>query len=174
MDDVQSHRRWFRFSLRGLLVAITLVSVLFGWRINSVRKVDKALKSLEAAGFLVQRYWGDEKTMTAGPDDRTFWKRVFMGEGKFAVMNNVEGSSVKADDAGFRRAMPAVRALGTVRCIALVSDSISDRTLLELKTLPALKRIALWFTKTSEAGVADLQRALPDCYLDVQPTFPSP
>ena len=38
-----ARRRWFRFSLRGLLVALTVVAVWLGWNVHVVRQRKAAL-----------------------------------------------------------------------------------------------------------------------------------
>ena len=47
----------------------------------------------------------------------------------------------------------------------LYATEISDTGLLHLKNLSKLKKLYLWQTKVTKAGVADLQKALPQ--LDV-------
>lgn len=42
-------------------------------------------------------------------------------------------------------------------------DGLTDVGLKELATLKGLKRLSLHYTKLSDAAVADLKKALPDC-----------
>jgi hypothetical protein len=46
-------RRWFRFSLRTMFVAFTLVAVWLGWNVHIVRQRKAKLAELEASPFRV-------------------------------------------------------------------------------------------------------------------------
>ena len=52
---------------------------------------------------------------------------------------------------------------GNVISLSLIGTKITDAGLLRLKRLTKLQRLVLDFTKVTDAGVADLQKALPDC-----------
>jgi hypothetical protein len=43
-----THRRWFRYSLRTLLVAMTIVSLGIGWWVNSARRQQKAIAQINS------------------------------------------------------------------------------------------------------------------------------
>ena len=52
MFDVLRNRRWFRFSLRTLFVAVTVFCVWVGYQCNWVRERHKALKELNRLNVL--------------------------------------------------------------------------------------------------------------------------
>ena len=52
---------------------------------------------------------------------------------------------------------------GNVISLSLIGTKITDAGLLRLKRLTKLQRLVLDFTKVTDAGVADLQKALPNC-----------
>ena len=52
---------------------------------------------------------------------------------------------------------------GNVVSLSLIGTTITDAGLVHLKRLTRLQRLVLDFTKVTDAGVADLQKALPNC-----------
>jgi hypothetical protein len=43
-------RRWYRFSLRGLLLAVTLLAVWLGWNVNTIRQRRAAIADWQLRG----------------------------------------------------------------------------------------------------------------------------
>ena len=52
---------------------------------------------------------------------------------------------------------------GNIVSLSLIGTTITDAGLVHLKRLTKLQRLVLDFTKVTDAGVADLQKALPNC-----------
>src|SRR6185295_19980991 len=50
-------RRWFRFSLRTLLVVVTLLCVWLGWQIHAVRQRSAIIAELRATGVYGLPVW---------------------------------------------------------------------------------------------------------------------
>ena len=56
MGQSPTRRRWLRFSLRGLLIVVTLVAVWLGWNVHVVRQRKAALAELRSSGKLLAAY----------------------------------------------------------------------------------------------------------------------
>ena len=52
MGQSPPRRRWLRFSLRGLLIVVTLVAVWLGWNVHVVRQGKAALAEYRGSGEL--------------------------------------------------------------------------------------------------------------------------
>lgn len=65
-----NRRRWFRFSLRGMFVLVTLVCVWLGWNLNTVRERRAVRKEFEARnGFSFQTANDYFAGRVLGPDE---------------------------------------------------------------------------------------------------------
>lgn len=102
--------RWFQFSLRGLLVTVSLFAVWLGSNVERARKQSEAVKVIEAMGGIVQYDWqGDvgswetvpeaylpsgyappQRLMPDGVQPPTpVWLRSLLGEHLFQNVNGV-------------------------------------------------------------------------------------
>jgi hypothetical protein len=50
--------------------------------------------------------------------------------------------------------------------LGLGSTAVTDAGLKHLRTLKNLKKIDLWYTKTTPSGIAELKRVLPELTVD--------
>src|SRR5438034_453514 len=55
-----THRRWFRFSLRTMFVAMTLLCCWLGWQLSVVRDRQSALSQLRAQQFAFEIISADQ------------------------------------------------------------------------------------------------------------------
>ena len=69
----------------------------------------------------------------------------------------------KVSDAGLAN----LKDLQNLNYLNLYQTGITDAGLAHLESLTGLKNLYLWQTKVTEAGVEKLQKALPDCKIDV-------
>jgi len=79
------------------------------------------------------------------------------GTGAFGSVTSVSGSKLNDDYAIHLQRMTNLQRL------SLDGQGIGDYTLVRLQGLSRLKTVFLRSTRVTEAGIAELQRALPDC-----------
>ena len=90
MTETKPKRRWFRFSLRALLVLVTVLCVWLGFKVNAVRKQKEAIDAIMQAGgsfwFDYQYAVGDSNLTNPDPDitpPGPTWLRKFLGDDYF-------------------------------------------------------------------------------------------
>src|ERR1700686_4232221 len=132
-DPPKRKRRWFQFSLRSLMIVVTLLAVLCGYVAwLGKKRIERKRKECEAVTAIVRLGGGvgyhDEKVTSAkppGPD----WLRNLFGETFFSEVEWVDFSG---------------------------DDRLTDAGLVNLRALPQLKSLDLSFTKTTDAGLEPL------------------
>lgn len=167
-------RRWFRFSLRALLIFVTAASALVAWNAKAVRDSDKALIAINQTGLFASRFGLKAK----------YWARILISDrGTQSLVTNPIALAV--DDALLQELERDLRALGRIELLALdhspitneslpvvgsldlrngldlSGTAIDDAGLVHLEQLRNLRTLNLSGTKTTPAGIARLQRVLP-------------
>ena len=173
-------RRWLQFSLKTMLVVMTLASVGLGWLAyerNEVRKRHEAIAAIEKSGGGVR--FDVEKPF------RPKWLRPLLGDDSAGEVESVGywGAREAITDAGlvhlrgltklkwlYLDRHPQLTDAGLVHLQGLteledlgLSDTrVSDAGLVHLKGLKKLERLNLWGTRVTEQGISELQKALPN------------
>ena len=177
MWSLRPTRRWLQFSLRTLLVVMTLAAVLLGWVVSQRQKAanqQNAVESFQAA----EKFWSDSPNgidLTKFPSihasaDVTFdtratprpeWLRLVLGNEVFGTAQKIKFSG--ADDIGLA---PVVHLTNT-REIHLYGTQVSDAGMAYLAGLPKLEVLLLGGTRVGDAGMAHLEgaRSLKSLYL---------
>jgi hypothetical protein len=173
-------RRWLRFSLRTLLVIMTVLAISLGLYVQSLRDRRAAIGVMEKLGGAISfRYHGPE------------WLRELVGDEKYFWNPNAvrfESSDPLTNDE-LQSAMPYLKSLGDLNYLSfresqitneglkhllpladrlLVLDltytAVSDEGIIHLKQMPKLMFIRVkGGTAITPAGIAELERALPGC-----------
>lgn len=171
-------RRWFRFSLRTLLVFVVVLSLplgWFAWMWESAREQRRIVAKIEAAGGKV--YFVNSPPTTYP----CHWKRDFVADSVCTVDLSGTGVSDVSDLAG----------LNGVQCLDLSNTAVSE--LSPLAGLEELNRLILnntpvndisalagleepgWLelanTNVSEHDIIEMQQTLPNCYITTQPMY---
>ena len=174
--------RWYQYSLRTLLVFVTVCGILFGWiasvvkRIHDQRKVVSRIQNLGGFVGYDYQYCDGQFVRDASPRGPQLL-RLVLGDDAFArveqvsfihdatltpadfeAFNNLpqlrclDLSGWKVDDEGLRR-MSAIRNL---RDLALSGDKISNDGLDGLRSLTTLRGLSLSDTRITMNGLAQL------------------
>jgi hypothetical protein len=161
IDFVKRRRRWFQFSLRSLLIITALVAIscgVLGSKIERKRREREAVKAIEMrAGYVAYDFEVAGLKEPFGPS----WLRELLGENFFseitlAQLNNV-GDDEIAEYADTIKGFPKLKEL------RLCAPGLSDSGLIYLSPLTQLESLVFDESHVSDAGIAELQKALPSC-----------
>jgi hypothetical protein len=174
--EPKSCRRWFSFSLRTLLIFVTLAGCGLGWlgfKIQEGRRQQAAVEAIEKLGCDVgYDYQFDSQGGSVfnptlpGPA----WLHSLLGDDFFRNVDSVckwGYSSLGRQDSPFRDAdLEFVKGLKTLKVLVLLGTQVTDAGLANLNGLTRLEELDLSDTQVTDAGVAKLQQALPNCRIN--------
>ena len=162
-------RRWFQFSLRTLLIVVTLAGSVLGAGMAYVAPAERQ------RGF-VQRVEGlGGRVVYYEPPTNEWWAvaqlRQWLPRDYFDPLEVVDLHGKPATDAELGR----MRSLSRLRLLLLDDTKVTDAGLVHLQKLQRLHGVWLRNTRVSEQGLAALQTALPHCEIYDRPaTDPAP
>jgi hypothetical protein len=164
-------RRWFQFSLRALLLFVTLCAIACSWlavKLRAVKREEAAAAAIEKAGGSV--LWNGN---APGPA----WLRGVLGEHFFAhvlIVGLLEGAEVTdstlepldamndlqrldLEDANFTDAgLEHLQGLHELRELGLYGTNLTDAGLEKIAALKELERLTLEGTQFTDAGLGKL------------------
>ncbi len=165
-------RRWLQFSLRTLLIVVTLLAVACGWlrgKIEAKRRERTAVSLIKRVGgtvyFDIQRTgaarsWQALRAEPFGPA----WLRSLLGENFFSEIEFVGlVPRTEADDAALDSALQSLEQMPRLQFLYLRGNQFGDERIESLANLSQLKGIELDRTTASEQAVLMLRTALPNC-----------
>jgi len=186
-------RRWYQFSLRTLLVLVTLFAVACSWYAYEMREAAKrraAIAELEELGALVRYYDPDDTTTPEeyrdGEPPRwySFLRRLhgdrYLGHAVGFATGNIDDPVTDAHMAHLARltdleyitlcraeitdnGLAHLKDLTKLEYLVIVSPHITDAGLVHLRGLSKLKNVDLVRAQVTDEGVEKLEEALPDC-----------
>jgi hypothetical protein len=176
MSTPVRQRRWFQYSLRTLVVFVTLCAIACSWVAVKMKHAREQREAAEAiAEFGAWMKWSEP----SGPR----WVRQLMGDDPFrdvtmaclprdgftdSRLGHLKGLSqlqclilyeTNVTDVG----MENLRGLRQLQHLILARTGISDAGLEPIKSLSQLRELDLEEDKLTEEGVNKLQLALPKC-----------
>jgi hypothetical protein len=142
-------RRWYQFSLKGMLVFMTLLCLGPGGYVayehQNARNQHAAVAALERHGG----YLGFDSTT----HPRSTWMRLLLGDDKFAHLVAVDfppGSVITDAD------LLHLRPFAYLRFVGLDGMPVTDASLMELGNKSTLTELYLDNTKVTDAGLVHL------------------
>lgn len=149
--------RW-RITLKLLLAVMTLIAIgcgLFGQRLAKLRQQQRAVREIQASGGYIQYDidygWGTSfKTRDGWMFPR--WMVDALGKDLFGRVVRVAIST----DGNVDRVLVLAGQLDHLEELGLTDCQFSDESLSSLKRVPTLRRVYLWKTSVTDAGVAHL------------------
>ena len=172
-------RRWFRLSLRGMMLLILLIGGGIIWPILTIRTERQAINAIQAAGGQVRFDYLDQldisglrhRTEPAAPR----WVRRLLGDELFqnvkgvtlrkpvdgsilanlAPFRHLEGLAIHLFSGGeeFRR----LREFPRLHYLNLQGPGVNDEALGEISRLPAMDRLLIFQAPATDAGFARLE-----------------
>lgn len=180
-----SNRRWFRFSLRTLLIITTGLCIFLGVTAKQIRDRRAAISAIDAFGggyaIVIE---GPEWLRNLVEDEKLFWNLVrvsFNSEwdgynpshpfdddalhdiipyiNRFSRFYILDLNSLPLTDNGLSH----LKTLKNLRILRLTKMQITDAGLEILAEIESLENVQLWNTAVTAVGVARLQSIRPDC-----------
>lgn len=175
-------RRWFRFSLRTLFVALTAIAILLGWvawRLERARQDQRVLADLDPAAGISFR--GYDMPMSSPEWLKTMWvMEHFYSVDRLEIRPlphtpddalkhlarlprlvklKIESDAITDDGLRHLSSIKGLRVLG------VASPQITDEGLLILGQMKQLKELAVESHRLTAGGIERLKRDLPDCQI---------
>jgi len=181
MTNTHPNRCFFRYSLRSLMLAVTVFCIWMGITAKRARDQREAVSILERDGsvFYEHQLPRNSPSNPPGPE----WFRQLIGDDYFFIVHSVvlRGPAIK------NRRLAAIKRLTDVKNLALRIDQVTDSDLANLKgqinleslslngkwitdaglehlhELANLRTLELGTTRISDEAVEKLRQALPNC-----------
>ncbi|MGA2031281.1 MAG: hypothetical protein ABSG68_03405 [Thermoguttaceae bacterium] len=147
--------RWFQFSLRTLLVFVTLCAFACSWlavKLQQAKRQREAAAAVEKLGGQVE--WSEP----SGP----LWLRRLLGDDLFRSVVDVGLGGTEVTDAELEH----LKGLDQLQSLNLARTNIAGAGLGNLKGLNQLQYVYLGGTQVTDAGVKKRQQALPNCEIE--------
>jgi hypothetical protein len=172
--EPKSKRRWFQYSLRTLLIFVTLCAVACSWfgiKLQQARKQRHAVEELKKFGYHVvydRELVEDGRLFLQKKSKAPQWLQNLLGVDFFRDVTMVvqdepqlADARIKITDAG----MVHLRKFPHLQSVSLLAAPVSDAGLENLKELTELKEIQIWtieykghITDTGLAHLKELQQ----------------
>ena len=167
MSAARTGRRRFQFSLRTLMVVMTMLAVWTGWTVSKVKRMQRAIASVEwLGGFIAYKHqWRDGEFLPNARPPASNWMRLLFGERYGAEPVEIQlFACPQMRAAEFTDAeAAAISQLEELTWLVLMDTKLTDAGLRHLHRLTKLGRLDVEGTLVTEVGVADLKRVLPNC-----------
>jgi hypothetical protein len=152
-------RRFLRFSVRGTIVVVLLVGGWLGWIVRGSRIQREAVEAIEKAGGTVMYNWeySNGTMVPAGNPWAPTWLVNLIGVDCFGHV-----TSVSLSQTGNGTTYAQVERLTRLERLNLLTSSLDYSGLAHLKGLTKLSSLELANTQVTDAGVKQLQQALPN------------
>lgn len=145
-------RGLLRFSLRGLIVLVSLVCLGLGWWSDRAGRQRRAIAAVERAGGYVSFAQG-HTSVDPPADRRPAWAPRWLPEAYFERPRGVWFAGATARGFSFLRDLPTLESASFVSC-----PGVSDADLAALATLRRLELVCLIRTPVTNEGLAHLAR----------------
>jgi Leucine-rich repeat (LRR) protein len=167
-----SQRRWFRFSLRTLMLVMTVLGCGLGWVMGERAKIQRHIRAMEDRKCAVGSYlWSKAIHSKNVKPDHPAWARWLFGDiwlGDIEAVLYYPNSESDFDLAD--QEMVHLREFPNLRILDLCQSHVTDLGLANLSGLKKLERLTLYESKITDTGLQNIVglKSLED--LDLQHT----
>lgn len=141
-----------RFSLKVLVILLSIIAVVFGWRAQAGRTQKRAVTAIQSVGgtvFFDYHENGPRSWSTSGSPRGPQWLRTAIGPEYFDRVVYVGLFETPSDSQWIK----AVNDLGTVKTLLLSGSNVTDATLEKLDGSSALLELHLTNAAVTDNGV---------------------
>jgi hypothetical protein len=146
--NVTPKRRWYQFSLKAMLVVMTLACVGLGWLAyerNELRKREVAIAAIEKLGGIVE--------FDADQPFRPNWLRTLLGLKSGGEVVRLDFNDTQVTEGG----MDHLKGLTKLGWLDLDKTQVTDAGLVHLQGLTKLEWLYLENTHVTDAGLEHLK-----------------
>jgi len=164
MND-KPKRRWPRFSLRKLLLLVTIASVGFGWLGLKLRQAQRQKEAVEGIVNSGGWIWYDDEVASNGrflPGSKasraTWWRRVIARDFIANPVTLASTTLFKEPERQFDDAsLSHVGGIPQIKHLSICSSLVTDTGLIHLQGLSQLESLDLSRTSVTDRGLANLR-----------------
>lgn len=143
---------WLRFSLRSLVLLLTIACIWLAVVFNQCRRQRRAVEAIVNAGGQVTFDYQERKGEEATPPGPT-WLRSILGEELFRTPVEVRIKGEGIDDAFLAEHLPGV---SSVRRLSIRSDLVTDKAMSDIAGLEKLNWLHIVSGQITDKGLASL------------------
>jgi hypothetical protein len=168
-------RRRYQFTLRTLLIFVTLAGCgfgLLGMKVREARRQAAAVAAIEKLGgqvFYDYQFDSQDRFLPYAVLPGPLLFHALLPDDFFRTVHAVElaGAPLTAAD------LENLKSLPRLAILRFHGSTIADAELVYLKELTTLKQLDFDDTQVTEAGMKKLNRELPDCVIGLSYTIPA-
>jgi Leucine-rich repeat (LRR) protein len=159
-ENPKCKRHWFRYSLRSLLIFVTIVGCALGWlgmKFREAKKQENAVRSIRKIGGIAKYDYEFSPSVGEPPNLARRvpkWLCEKMGEDLFENIYEVDLSGHTVTDAD----METLGQLVQLRRLWLDDTDVTDVGVEQIKNLHQLEDLSLRETKVTDSGLERLKR----------------
>ncbi len=147
MTAIKPKRRWFQYSLRTLLVFVTVCALACSWLAVKMRQAERQREAAKAIEKLGGQVFWDSKASR-----RPAWLRKLVDSVFFDSVRSVDLSGTKVTDVE----LEYITKLSQLRELSLNESKITDARLAKLKALSQLQRLGIEDAEVTDPGLEHL------------------
>lgn len=156
----KSRRRWFRFGLRTMMIAVTLFCVWLGITANRANRQRRAVETIKShGGYVRYDYEADDNgglpvhgpTPPPGPE----WLRSLIGVDYFASVVQVE---IDSGNGAVDDSITVLANFPRLRSLCLKGAGVTDSVMAKIGKLTELHVLQLWQSSVTDAGCENLEK----------------
>jgi hypothetical protein len=157
---VKRKLRWYQFSLRSLLIFVTLFAVACSWfavKMGRAKRQKEAIEVIQKVGGSVHYDYEETAPRTvsnSGKPREPEWLLKLLGEDFFHKPVNITFFETPKDEGWIK----AVNSLPSLKTLLLSGGNISDETLEHLSELPNLEELHANSSSVSDKGLKNLEK----------------
>lgn len=142
-------RRWFRFSLRALLVLIAIIAIPLAWKVNQVRHQRNVANQIAELGGKIT--WSRDLRQQEPPGPK--WLRRWLGDDFFATVHGIVIDETEVTDA----TLADLASLPDLKSVCLRQTLLTDQGIASLARASHLDTLYIDSSTITDAGLENLE-----------------
>ena len=147
----RSKRRWVSFSLRTLLIVMTLVCIAIAWKMNRVRNLRRAMAEAQRLGASITYVHELDAAPPVEPPGPK-WLRRIVGDDFFVEVEQIQLENDEVND----DTIALIAHLPSIHSLIVRSNGITDKGLVSLAEANELVALELTSANVTASGYANL------------------